>query len=108
MAKALDYKDFRNFLSVIGKAREACKNSSHKVENHLVDFNEMVLIGSGAKREMESVKLSRVACYLIVQNADPSKEIVAIGQTYFGIHTRLYEINQMEEYINLNTGEITK
>ncbi|MEI6138187.1 MAG: BRO family protein [Mariniphaga sp.] len=58
LAKALDYTDFRNFLSVIGKAKEACKNSNHKVENHLVDFNEMVLIGSGAQREMDSVKLS--------------------------------------------------
>ena len=92
LAKALEYTDFRNFLSVIGKAKEACKNSGHTVEDHLVDFNEMVPIGSGAKREMESVKLSRYACYLIVQNADPSKEIVATGQTYFAIQTRLQEI----------------
>ncbi len=105
LAKALDYTDFRNFLSVIGKAKEACKNSNHKVENHLVDFNEMVSIGSGAQREMESVKLSRYACYLIVQNADPSKEIVATGQTYFAIQTRLQEISQMDEYNNLTTDE---
>ncbi len=105
LAKALDYTDFRNFLSVIGKAKEACKNSNHKVENHLVDFNEMVSIGSGAQREMESVKLSRYACYLIVQNADPSKEIVATGQTYFAIQTRLQEISQMDEYNNLITNE---
>ncbi len=105
LAKALDYTDFRNFLSVIGKAKEACKNSNHKVENHLVDFNEMVLIGSGAQREMDSVKLSRYACYLIVQNADPSKEIVAMGQTYFAIQTRLQEISKMDEYNNLTTDE---
>ena len=105
LAKALDYTDFRNFLSVIGKAKEACKNSNHKVENHLVDFNEMVSIGSGAQREMESVKLSRYACYLIVQNADPSKEIVAMGQTYFAIQTRLQEISQMDAYNNLTTDE---
>lgn len=105
LAKALDYTDFRNFLSVIGKAKEACKNSGHTVEDHLVDFNEMVPIGSGAQREMESVKLSRYACYLIVQNADPSKEIVATGQTYFAIQTRLQEIRQMDEYNQLTSEE---
>jgi DNA-damage-inducible protein D len=105
LAKALDYTDFRNFLSVIGKAKEACKNSGHEVKNHLVDFNEMVSIGSGAQREMESYKLSRYACYLIVQNADPSKEIVATGQTYFAIQTRLQEIRQMDEYNRLSTEE---
>jgi len=105
LAKALDYTDFRNFLSVIGKAKEACKNSGHEVENHLVEFNEMVPIGSGAQREMESYKLSRYACYLIVQNADPSKEIVATGQTYFAIQTRLQEIKQMDEYNRLSTEE---
>ena len=103
LAKALDYTDFRNFLSVIGKAKEACKNSGHAIENHLVDFNEMVSIGSGAQREMESIKLSRYACYLIVQNADPSKEIVATGQTYFAIQTRMQEIRQMDEYDRLST-----
>lgn len=105
LAKALDYTDFRNFLSVISKAKEACKNSGHTIEDHLVDFNEMVPIGSGAQREMESVKLSRYACYLIVQNADPSKEIVATGQTYFAIQTRLQEIRQMDEYNQLTTEE---
>ena len=79
LAKELDYTDFRNFLSVINKAKEACTNSGHKVENHLVEFNEMVPIGSGAERLMPSYKLSRYACYLIVQNADPGKEVVALG-----------------------------
>ena len=89
LSKALEYTDFRNFLTVINKAKEACKNSGQPVENHLVDFNEMVSIGSGAERKMESVKLSRYACYLVVQNADPGKEIVALGQTYFAMQTRL-------------------
>lgn len=105
LAKALDYTDFRNFSAVIAKAKEACKNSGHAVENHIVDFNEMVSIGSGAQRLMESYKLSRYACYLIVQNADPSKEIVATGQTYFAIQTRLQEIRQMDEYNRLSTEE---
>ena len=63
----------------------------------------MVLLGSGAKRKIEDVKLSRYACYLIVQNADPSKEIVAIGQTYFAVQTRLHEIQQMSQYQELKT-----
>ena len=105
LAKALEYTDFRNFLSVIEKAKEACKNSGQEVENHLVEFNEMVSIGSGAEREMNSYKLSRYACYLVVQNADPSKEIVALGQTYFAMQTRLQEIRQMDEYNRLSTED---
>jgi DNA-damage-inducible protein D len=101
LAKVLEYSDFRNFISVIEKAKEACENSGHEVENHIVDFTEMVPIGSGAEREFASVKLSRYACYLIVQNADPSKEVVAQGQTYFAVQTRLQEIRQMEEYNRL-------
>jgi DNA-damage-inducible protein D len=103
LSEILDYADFRNFITVIGKAKEACSNSGENIENHFVDFNEMVLIGSGAKREIENFKLSRYACYLIVQNADPSKEVVALGQTYFAIQTRLQEIQQMDEYNRLNT-----
>lgn len=105
LAKVLEYTDFRNFSSVISKAKEACKNSDQPVENHLVEFNEMVIIGSGAEREMPSYKLSRYACYLIVQNADPSKEAVALGQSYFAIQTRLQEIQQMEEYNRLNSED---
>jgi DNA-damage-inducible protein D len=101
----LEYTDYRNFLSVINKAKESCLNSHQLVENHFVDFNEMVTIGSGAKRKLESVKLSRYACYLIVQNADPSKEIVAMGQTYFAVQTRIAEIKQMDEYNLLTTEE---
>ncbi len=105
LAKALEYDDFRNFLSVISKAIEACKNSGQPVENHIVEFNEMVLIGSGAERMLVSYKLSRYACYLIVQNADPKKEVVALGQTYFAVQTRLREISQMAEYNRLSSEE---
>src|SRR5690606_26020445 len=101
LAKVLDYKDFRNFTSVINKAKEACKKSGQQIDNHFVDFNEMVIIGSGATRMIEDTKLSRYACYLIVQNANPSKEVVALGQTYFAVQTRLQEIRQMDEYNNL-------
>ncbi|MDD2799576.1 MAG: DNA damage-inducible protein D [Bacteroidales bacterium] len=105
LAKILEYSDFRNFISVINKAKEACANSGQKIEDHLVDFNEMVSIGSGAFREMASYKLSRYAGYLIVQNADPSKEIVALGQTYFAVQTRLQEIRQLDEYNQLSTED---
>jgi DNA-damage-inducible protein D len=105
LAKALEYTDFRNFIKVINKAKEACINSSELVENHLVEFNEMVSIGSGAFREMPSYKLSRYACYLIVQNADPSKEVIALGQTYFAVQTRIQEIQQMEDYNSLTSEE---
>lgn len=104
-AKALGYTDFRNFLSVIAKAKEACLNSGQSIENHLVELNEMVSIGSGAEREMASYKLSRYACYLVVQNSDPSKGIVALGQTYFAVRTRLHEIQQMDEYSRLSSED---
>ena len=105
LAKVLDYAEFRNFLPVIEKAKEACSNSGQKVEHHLVDFHEEIIHGKGATQMYQSVKLSRYACYLIVQNADPSKEIVATGQTYFAIQTRLQEIRQMDEYNRLSTEE---
>ena len=105
LAKALEYTDFRNFLTVIGKAKEACKNSGQLAENHLVDFNEEINHGKGAKQEYPSVKLSRYACYLIVQNADPSKGVVAQGQTYFAVQTRLQEIKQMDDYNRLSSED---
>jgi DNA-damage-inducible protein D len=105
ISKVLEYAEYRNFLPVIERAKAACKNSGQLVENHFVDYHEMVAIGSGAERQMESIKLSRYACYLIVQNADPGKEIVALGQTYFAVQTRLQEIQQMQTYQQLKTEE---
>lgn len=105
LAKALEYTDFRNFSSVIAKAIEACENSGQPVENHLVEANEVVAVGSGASHTYPSYKLSRYACYLVVQNADPSKEVIALGQTYFAVQTRLQEIRQMDEYNRLSTED---
>ncbi len=105
LAKSLDYTDFRNFLGVIEKAKEACQNSGQAVANHLVEFNEVVAVGSGATHNYPSYKLSRYACYLIVQNADPSKEVVALGQTYFAVQTRIQEITQMEAYNQLSNED---
>jgi len=105
MSKVLEYSEYRHFLPVLEKAKEACRNSKQKVADHFEDILDMVRIGSGAERPVESIKLSRYACYLIVQNADPSKEIVALGQTYFAVQTRLQEISQMAEYNRLSTEE---
>ena len=103
--KVLEYTEYRHFLPVIEKAKIACKNSGLNIEDHFEDILEMVGIGSGAERELDSVKLSRYACYLIVQNADPSKAIVAQGQTYFAIQTRIAEVQQMKEYQELSSEE---
>ena len=105
LAKALEYSDFGNFTNVINKARIACENSGQRVKDHLGDITEMIEIGKGGTRPFPSFKLSRYMCYLIVQNADPSKEVVAQGQTYFAVQTRIAEIKQMEEYNALSTEE---
>ena len=104
-AKAIEYTDYRNFLKVVEKAIEACANSGYNPDDHIVEFNDMIEVGKGAHRPAKSLKLSRYACYLIVQNADPSKEVVAQGQTYFAVQTRIQEIRQMDEYNALNTED---
>jgi DNA-damage-inducible protein D len=105
ISSVLEYSEYRHFKPVVEKAKEACQKSNNSLENHFEDVLDMVPLGSGANREIENVKLSRYACYLIVQNADPSKEIVALGQTYFAVQTRLQEIRQMSEYQELGTED---
>ena len=91
-AEVLDYGDYRNFEGVIEKAKLACFNSGHRLEDHFVDVTEMIGIGKGGQRPVKTILLSRYACYLAIQNADPRKEIVAQGQTYFAIQTRRQEL----------------
>jgi len=105
LSKVLEYSEYRHFLPVIERAKEACVNSGQQVADHFEDILEMINLGKTAQREVESSKLSRYACYLIVQNADPGKEIVALGQTYFAVQTRLQEIRQMDEYNRLSTED---
>ena len=92
LAEVLDYSQYRHFLPVVERAREACKNSGQPAEDHMEDVLTMVDIGSGAKRQVEDVRLSRYACYLVVQNGDPSKPVIANGQTYFALQTRRQEL----------------
>ena len=84
----LEYKEWRKFNKVIQKAMEACDGSNYRILDHFVLKDKMVSIGSNTSRKIKDYHLSRYACYLIVQNADSSKEVVALGQTYFAIQTR--------------------
>lgn len=95
---ALEYTRWGNFEKVIEKAKLACELSENIVTDHFADVSKMVLIGSNAQRKQNDYELSRYACYLIVQNADPRKKVVAYGQTYFAVQTRKQEIT--EEYFN--------
>ena len=103
--EVLGYTEYRHFLPVIEKAKIACQNSSQPISDHFEDILEMVVIGSGAERPLDSIKLSRYACYLTVQNADPNKTIVAQAQTYFATQTRIAEIQQMDAYNRLSSED---
>lgn len=105
LAKVLDYSEYRHFLPVVERAREACRNSSQSVEDHFEDVLAMVEIGSGALRELPDVRLSRYACYLIVQNGDPSKPVIANGQTYFAMQTRRQELSDDAKFSQLSEDE---
>lgn len=87
-----NYTEWRNFLKVIDKAKDACKNSGEAVLNHFVDTNKLVILGSGAEREIEDIALTRYACYLVAQNGNSAKSEVAFAQTYFAVQTRKQEI----------------
>lgn len=100
LALALDYTEWRNFNNVIKRAMIACKNSGHEVLNDFVEVNKIVAAGVSKKPKLD-YELSRYACYLIVQNGDPRKEVIALGQTYFAIQTYRQEVadhfNELDE-----------
>ena len=105
LAKVLEYSEYRHFLPVIERARLACQTSGQPVVDHFEDVLGMVGIGSGAQREVEDVRLSRYACYLVVQNGDPSKSVIANGQTYFALQTRRQELADDAKFAQLSEDD---
>lgn len=101
---ALEYKRWDKFTNVIKAAETACEQSNNSVNNHFSQVEKMVTIGSNASRKIIDYKLSRYACYLIVQNSDSNKRQVALGQTYFAIQTRKQELSE-KEYNELTEDE---
>lgn len=100
LQNTLEYSKWGNFKKVITKAIAACDNSENLQSDHFAEVGNMVNIGSGAERKVEDYELSRYACYLIVQNGDPRKKVIALGQTYFAVKTRQQEL--IANYDNLD------
>lgn len=101
LSKALEYEEWRNFHKALERAILSCDHSKMPVQDHFVEVNKMIGLGKGGSRSVKDYRLSRYACYLIVQNGDPRKEVIALGQTYFAIQTRRQEIadafNELDE-----------
>ena len=92
----LNYKEWRKFENVINKAKESCKNSGINVFDCFVDVDKSIISGKGRKSIINDYKLNRYACYLIAQNGDPRKKVIALAQTYFAVQTRKQEITEKE------------
>lgn len=103
LQKVLEYTDYRNFELTIFKAMNTCRNSELEVSDHFGEITEMVVIGSGAHRQLRSYQLSRYACYLIAMNGDSSKPVIALAQTYFAVKTRQQEL--IENYDQLSEDQ---
>ena len=100
----LQYSNWQNFEKIINKAKISCENSNINVLDHFTDVNKMVQIGSGAERKQQDYELTRYACYLIAQNGDSRKKVIALAQTYFAVQTRKQEITE-KEYSMLTEDE---
>lgn len=100
LQRVLEYSEWRNFANIIDKAETACTSSGFIVADHFVDVNKTIDMPKGAHKDIEDVMLSRYACYLIVMNGDPRKEVIAVGQTYFAVKTRQQEL--IENYEELS------
>jgi hypothetical protein len=104
----LDYSDYRNFLNIVEKAEVACETAGQPISDHFVEVTEMVELGSGAMREIDDIRLSRYACYLITQNGDARKKPIAFGQTYFAIQTRRQELSDQASTVAVPASEDEK
>ena len=104
LMEVLDYSLWQNFEKIINKAKVACTTSNVNAFDHFIDVNKMVKIGSNAEREQQDYKLSRYACYLIAQNGDSRKRVIALAQTYFAVQTRRQELSE-KEYSKLTEDE---
>ena len=98
LQQVLEYKEWRKFNNVVNKAIITCNNSKVRIEEHFVQVDKMIIMPKNASKIIRDYKLSRYACYLIVQNSDPRKEVVALGQTYFAVQTRKQELMEKEYY----------
>ena len=104
LQKVLEYTEWRKFVGVIKKAINSCKASNYVASDHFVGTDKMINLGKGGQRKVPDYKLSRYACYLIAQNGDSRKKVIALAQTYFAIQTRKHELLE-QEYNNLNEDE---
>ena len=104
LQQILEYNKWENFEKVIRKAKQSCENSNISNLDHFLDVRKMVAIGSGAEKEIKDYKLTRYACYLIAQNGDSRKKVIALAQTYFAIQTRKQELTE-KEYCMLTEDE---
>lgn len=105
LAETLEYAKWSNFQKVILQARIACEASGYAVSDHFADIGNMITIGKGGRRKVADVRLSRYACYLVIQNADPEKPIVALGQTYFAVQTRRQELSDAQLLANMSEDQ---
>lgn len=99
----LEYARWENFSKAIDRAKMACINTGYDIDDHFRGSTKMVSLGSGAEREVEDIMLSRYACYLVVMNGDPTKDVIALGQTYFAVKTRQQEL--IENYEELTEDQ---
>ena len=104
LQKVLGYSQWRRFENTISKAKTSCDNSNLRVQDHFANIGKMINLGKGGTRNVNDYKLSRYACYLIAQNGDSRKKVIALAQTYFAIQTRKQELTE-KEYNELTEDE---